>query len=129
MVNLQTQLAYLREQAAHRCLNTSAAENSNEKYLGKPTNFTLPQDLQSWLQMENSNMGGPQFLPNLSTNSSTTQYYGSTTLLDPNLVGIYENSGLTMEESISVSNFDESCSSMSYDMQKQWAFHEVHNIQ
>ncbi|XP_061354019.1 LOB domain-containing protein 29-like [Gastrolobium bilobum] len=125
VVNLQAQLAYLREQASQSCLNVSAAENPNEKYFGKPT--TLPQDLQCWFQMENSNVG-PQFLPNLSTNPSTTQYYGNTTLMDPNPIGNYENSG-TLEESISFSSFEESCNSMSYDMQGQWAFHEVDNLQ
>ncbi|TKY62374.1 LOB domain-containing protein 29 [Spatholobus suberectus] len=125
VVNLQAQLAYLREQAGQIYLNASATENPNEKYFGKPTTF--PQDLQSWFQMENSNMAS-QFLPNLSTNPST-QYYGNTsTPVDPNPIGNYENSG-TIEESISFSSFEESCNSMSYDMQRQWTFHEVDNLQ
>lgn len=115
MVSLQAQLVYLREQASQIYLNGSATENPNEKYLGKPTTF--PQDLQSWFQMENSNLAS-QFLPNLSTNPST-QYYGNTnTLVEPNPIGNYENSG-TVEESISFSSFKESCNSMSYDMQRQ----------
>lgn len=121
MVNLQAQLAYLREQAAQSCLNVSATENPNEEFFGKPTVF--PQDLQNWLQMENSNTG-PQFLANLSSYPSTTQYYGnSTSLMDPNPIGNYENS------SISFSSFDESCNSVSFDMQRQWAFHEVDDLQ
>lgn len=100
MVNLQAQLVYLREQATQRCFNASAAENPNE------------------------NIMGPQgFSPNLITNPSTLQYYGNITPMDPNPIGNYENSG-TMEESISFSRFEESC-----DMQRQWSFHEVYNLQ
>ncbi|XP_020210922.1 LOB domain-containing protein 29 [Cajanus cajan] len=116
VVNLQAQLAYLREQAGQIYLNASAPENPNEKNFGKPTTF--PQDLQSWFQMENSNMAS-QFLPNLST-SSSIQYYGNTNaLMDPSPTGNYENSG-TIEESISFSSFEESCNSIPYDMQRQW---------
>ncbi|GAU25173.1 hypothetical protein TSUD_150720 [Trifolium subterraneum] len=136
VVNLQAQLAYMKEQAAQRCLNTSLIENPNEKNFVKPSNI-LPQDLQ--IQMENYSYISPQFLPNLSssstTNLSTTHYYNgnSTTLMDLNPIinGSYENSG-TLEESISsFSNFDERCNnSMSYEnMQRQWNFHEVHNLQ
>ncbi|XP_027349031.1 LOB domain-containing protein 29-like [Abrus precatorius] len=126
VVNLQAQLAHLREQVGQICLNASATENPNEKYFAKlPTTF--PQDLQNWFQMENSNMGS-QFLPNLSTDPSTTQYYGNTTLMDQNPIGNYEKSG-TMEESVSFSSFEESCNFMCYNMQRQWAFHEVDNLQ
>jgi hypothetical protein len=48
------------------------------------------------------------------------------------IIGNYENSG-TLEESISsFSNFDERCNNSigNYDnMQRQWNFHEVHNLQ
>ncbi|KAK7284101.1 hypothetical protein RJT34_18840 [Clitoria ternatea] len=133
VVNLQAQLTFLREQAGQICLNSSAIENPNEKYFEKPANNNFSQDLQSWFQVENSNMGS-QFCANLCTNPSTsTQYFGNTStttsyLMDQNPIGNYENSG-TMEESISFSSFDESCSSMSYDMQRQLAFHhEVDNL-
>jgi hypothetical protein len=126
----------MKEQAAQRCLNTSIIENPNEKNFVKPSNI-LPQDLQ--IQMENYSYLCPQFLPNLSssstTNLSTTHYYNenSTTLMDLNpIIGNYENSG-TLEESISsFSNFDERCNNSigNYDnMQRQWNFHEVHNLQ
>ncbi|KAK7396424.1 hypothetical protein VNO78_17423 [Psophocarpus tetragonolobus] len=118
VVNLQARLAYLREQAGQIYLNASATENPNEKYLRKPTTF--PQYLQNWFQMENSNMAS-QFLPNLSTNPSTQYYEHTNTLMEPNPIGNYENSG-TIEESISFSDFEESCNSMSYDMQTQWGF-------
>lgn len=114
-MSLQAQLAYLREQAAQRCISH---ENPNEKYFGKPA--IPPQDLQSWIQMENSNMNSNQFLPNMFsiTNLSTTQYYENTTTLmdiNPINIGNYENSG-TLEESMSsFSRFDERCNhSISY---------------
>ena len=130
MVNLQAQLAYLKEQAAQNIVNVSAAaENPNEKYLGnKAPDFS--QDLQSWFQSENPNME-PQFLPNLSSNSSTTQYYGNTNFMDPNPIGNYESS-VTLEESVSFSSFDENSNSMSYNMQtnsRQWGFHEADDLQ
>lgn len=129
MVNLQAQLAFLREQTAQRCINAPNSANPNEKNFGKPTNI-LPQDLQSWFQMENSNMCS-QFLPDFSSStddlSSTTQYYNgtTTTLMDLNPIGNYENSGTILKESIpSFSNFDERCNnSMSFDnMQRQWTY-------
>lgn len=138
MVNLQAQLAYLKEQAAQTCLNPSANENPNEK----STTAFLPQDLQGWFQqMENSNhqLGQDQFLPsnnNLSniSSSATTQCYGNntTTLMDLNPVGNnYENSGMFMEESSSFSSFNEE-SSNSYDMQtinrRTWAFDQVEDL-
>lgn len=134
MVNLQAQLAYLKEQAAQSYLNGSATENPNEKYFGKPS-ASFPHDLQGWFQMGNSNIG-PQFLPDLFNNSSATQHCVSgsfsTTFMDPNPMGNYENSG-TLEESLSFSGFDDTTSnSMSYDMQpnnKQWGFHEVDDLQ
>ncbi|XP_020231523.1 LOB domain-containing protein 29 [Cajanus cajan] len=133
VVNLQAQLAYLKEQAAQNCLNTSANENPSEKLFGK-SSAALPQDLQSWFQAENSNLG-PEFLPNLCTNfSSATQHYGNNNALmeDLNPIGInYENSG-AMEESSSFSSFDESSNySIPYDMQtnkRTWGFHEVEDL-
>ncbi|KAJ1417509.1 Lateral organ boundary [Sesbania bispinosa] len=132
VVNLQAQLAYLKEQAAQTCFNASTNENSNENYFDKSTT-AFTQDLQSWFQGENSNLG-PEFLPNLSNNnSSATQYYGNNnTLMDLNPVGNYGNSGGgVMEESSSFSSFDESSNSMSYDMQtnrRTWGFDEVEDL-
>lgn len=130
MVNLQAQLAYLKEQADPNCFNASTNENPTENYFEKPTSF-FPQDLQSWFQVENSNLG-PEFLANLSNNSTATQYYANNTdLMDLNPIeNNYENSG-TMEESSSFSSFDESSNTMSYDMQtnrRKWAFHEVDDL-
>ncbi|KAK7393427.1 hypothetical protein VNO78_21983 [Psophocarpus tetragonolobus] len=130
VVNLQAQLAYLKEQAAHSCLNVSVNENPSEKLFEKSCGV-LPQDLQSWFQVENSNLG-PQCLPIMSTNLST-QHYGNNAIMEEmNPIGInYENSG-TMEESSSFSSFDESSNySMPYDMQtnrRTWGFHEVDDL-
>lgn len=132
MVNLQAQLAYLKEQAAQSFLNASVSENPNEKLFEK-SSAALPQDLQSWFQVENSNLG-PEFLPNMCTNLSTQKHYGNNVLIeDLNPTGInYENSG-AMEENSSFSSFDESSNSysMSYDMhtnRRTWGFHEVEDL-
>lgn len=126
MVNLQTQLAYLKEQAeAQTCLL------NNEK----STSLNLPQqDLQGWFQMQNSNnyQLGQEFLTNnLSNISSATQYYGNNTLMNVDPTRNYENSGI-IEENSSFSSFEESTSnSMSYDMQtnrRTWGFDEVEDL-
>jgi len=137
VVNLQAQLACLREQAAQSFVNVSTTENPSDKYFGK-TGIAFPHDLQGWLQMENSNMG-QQFLPNLCNNSSTTQHYVSSsntaTFTNPNPIGNYENNSGTLEESMSFSSFDETSTSnaMSYDMQaytkQRWGFNEVDDLQ
>ncbi|KAI4301129.1 hypothetical protein L6164_034441 [Bauhinia variegata] len=128
VVNLQAQLTYLKEQTAQSFITASVAENPNDqKYCQKPNAF--PQDLQSWFLTGNSNMG-PQFPPNFSNNSAqTSQFYGNSTVVDPNPIGNYENSA-TMEESVSFSSFDETCNSMSYDMQmqRQWASNEADDL-
>ncbi|XP_057424965.1 LOB domain-containing protein 29-like [Lotus japonicus] len=129
VVNLQAQLAYLKEQAAQTGLNASSNESPNEKYLEKPNN-AFPQDLQSWFQMENSNMGS-EFSPNLSNNYAATQYYGNNTLMDLNPIGNnYQNSGVKDENS-SFSSFEECSNSMSYDMQinsRTWGFDEAEDL-
>lgn len=138
MVNLQAQLANIKEQAAQsNILKASAViENPNEKYSGKPNNAFCDNDLQRWFQPENPNMG-TQLHPNLSNiNSFATQNYGdsstSTAFMHLNPIGNYENSG-TMEESVSFSSFHEdACNSMSCDMHTsrwQWGFHEVDDLQ
>ncbi|KAI9071945.1 hypothetical protein K1719_006633 [Acacia pycnantha] len=126
VVNLQAQLAYLREQAAQ----SFHTENPNEKYCGKPTTATnFPHDLHGWFQSQNSDTAGPhhEFLPNMSNN------YGSSSSSNPfmNLNPMGNNN----EESMSFSSFDETASnnSMSYDVlqanSKHWGFHEVDDLQ
>ncbi|MED6199526.1 LOB domain-containing protein 29 [Stylosanthes scabra] len=144
VVNLQAQLAYLREQATQRCnLNASLIENpnNNEDYFGKPTTTSLHhQDLKNyWFQRENSTMA-PQFLSNSSNyHSSATQQYhvntpppptsnSSLMLMDTNPIGNYENSSNVSFNSCS-SLFDESCDSVFFDMKRLWALHEVEELQ
>ncbi|KAJ7972678.1 putative LOB domain-containing protein [Quillaja saponaria] len=116
VVNLQAQLASLKEKAGQNFLNASAVNgNPNEKYYGKP-NDLHQQDLQSWFHSENSNML-LQFLPNLCSNSTTMPYYENRTM-HPNPMGNYENSLIPAEENVSFSSYDEASHSMcSYDMQ------------
>ncbi|KAI5394955.1 LOB domain-containing protein 29 [Lathyrus oleraceus] len=134
VVNLQTQLAYLKEQAAQTCMNNSStSENPNEK----STPHTLPQDLQSWFNVENSNnyQHGQEFLTNnLSNISLTTQCYGNNnnSHMDLNPMRNYENSRVMEENSSSFSSFEESTSnSISYDMQtnrRTWGFDDVEDL-
>ncbi|XP_019244756.1 PREDICTED: LOB domain-containing protein 29-like [Nicotiana attenuata] len=123
VVNLQAQLASLKEQAAHQNLqNGSNYANPNyEKF----------QDLQSWFhQSENSNTNMSQFDSSLTSNNiGSTPYYGSHENMTSNNyhMGSYENMMLTKEN---MSSFEEgSCSIDSYDMQtdhhnSQWTFQD-----
>ncbi|WJX18471.1 LOB domain-containing protein 29 [Trifolium repens] len=133
VVNLQTQLAYLKEQASQTCVNNASTnENPNEK----STTLTPPQDLQSLFHVENSNnhqLGQEFHTNNLSNISSTTQYYvNNNNHMDLNPMRNYENSRGVMEENSSFSSFEESTSnSMSYDMQtnrRTWGFDEVEDL-
>ncbi|EEF27968.1 LOB domain-containing protein 29 [Ricinus communis] len=108
VMNLQAQLASLKEQAAQTLINGSATANPNDKYYGKPS--SLPQDLQSWFQSENSNTI-PQFNPSFTT-------AGENGFLDPYSMGSYGSSSTT---ATSFDSFEEASSS--FDMQtdnKQW---------
>lgn len=122
MVNLQAQLACLKEQAAQNFVNGSAAtENPNEKYLyGKPSSSSLSQELQNWFQSENSSNMVPQFNPNLNSTNSMPRCHENG-LLDPNysMGNSYGNSFDNFEEashSNMSSRFD-----MQTDHNRQWA--------
>ncbi|KAJ7977272.1 putative LOB domain-containing protein [Quillaja saponaria] len=133
VVNLQAQLACLKEQASHNFLNASAATaNPNEKYYGKPSDHHQ-QDLQSRFQSENSNML-LQYLPNFSSNSTTVPFYENSPSVNPNYpVGTYESSAIPAEENVSYSSYEEASHSMcSYDMQttnRQWPFQDSDELQ
>ncbi|PNX99436.1 LOB domain-containing protein 29-like [Trifolium pratense] len=133
VVNLQTQLAYLKEQASQTCVNNASTnENPNEK----STTLTPLQDLQSLFHVETSNshqLRQEFHTNNLSNISSTTQYYvNNNNLMDLNPMSNYENSRGVIEENSSFSSFEESTStSMSYDMQtnrRTWGFDEVEDL-
>ncbi|XP_065876240.1 LOB domain-containing protein 29-like [Euphorbia lathyris] len=119
VINLQAQLASVKEQAAQTMINgcsAAAVANPNER---KPPLIT-PQDLQNWFQQSgNSNYNTtPQFNPN---------GYGENGLnMDPYCVGNYGNSS-----SSSFDSFEEahSQSISSLDMQtdhhdRQWTHYQ-----
>ncbi|CAK9159886.1 unnamed protein product [Ilex paraguariensis] len=63
VVNLQAQLASLKEQAAQSLLSGSNSTNFNDRFTGKCPSY--PLDVQSWFQSEFFSMM-PQFDPNLT---------------------------------------------------------------
>ncbi|XVF71968.1 hypothetical protein PTKIN_Ptkin12aG0082800 [Pterospermum kingtungense] len=135
VVNLQAQLASLKEQAAQNIVNGSVTANPNVKYHGKLPSHQL-QDVQSWFHPDNSSMP-PNFNPNLS-NYPNTNSYRENGFLDPTSLGNYENSVMSSsgEDHVSFTTFGEapSHSSMSsFDMQtntRQWTnFQEVDDLQ
>lgn len=123
VVNLQAQLASLKEQAAHQNLQNGSNYAS--------PNYEKFQDLQSWFhQSENSNTNMPQFDSSLTSNNiGSTPYYGShENMTSTNYhMGSYENMMLPKEN---MSSFEEgSCSIDSYDMQtdhhnSRWTFQD-----
>ncbi|XVF32423.1 hypothetical protein REPUB_Repub17cG0081400 [Reevesia pubescens] len=123
VVNLQAQLASLREQAAQSIVNGSVTANPNDKYYGKlPSQF---QDVQSWFHPDNSSIA-----PNLNPNCENE-------FLDPNTLGNYENSVISSgsEDHVSFTTpFGEAPphSMSSFDMQtnnRQWSFQDVDDLQ
>ncbi|KAF5741885.1 hypothetical protein HS088_TW10G00892 [Tripterygium wilfordii] len=116
VVNLQAQLASLKEQAARTFVNGSGAVNPNEKYYGKQA-FFHTQDVQSWLHQQlestSSNMV-PQFnIPNL-TNNHDNGVFGVNTM------GDYGNS-VNPEDNTTFDSFEEASNSI--DVQtNSWNF-------
>ncbi|GLU07729.1 hypothetical protein SLE2022_246770 [Rubroshorea leprosula] len=125
VVNLQAQLACLKEQAAQSIMSgTSAAANTNERYYGtgKAPSHHHPQDhLQSvFHQMDNSSV----FNPNFSHHSTEVSFSG---FMDPNSLGNYENSSSVSGDDASFSTFGE-MSSLD-NMHRQWSFHDSEDLQ
>ncbi|OMP09325.1 hypothetical protein COLO4_05601 [Corchorus olitorius] len=136
VVNLQAQLASLKEQAAQSILNGSVTSNPNDKYYGKLPNSHHLQDFQSWFHPDDnpSNMA-PQFNPN-NISSCENGFW------DPNSLGNYENSVISSSSGEDVSftgtttfggeaNHHHSMSS--FDMQitnnRQWGFQDADDLQ
>lgn len=124
VVNLQAQLASLKEQAAQSLLNGSTAGNLNEKFYGKLPSYQ--QDFQTWFQLENLNTV-PQFDPNLTSNLQTMPY-SQNGIVDPSPVENYKNSTFP-EENGSFTSFEEASHSMAslLDMQgntRKWAYQD-----
>ncbi|XVF80935.1 hypothetical protein PTKIN_Ptkin15bG0115500 [Pterospermum kingtungense] len=134
VVNLQAQLASLKEQAAQSFLRGSVTANPNDKYYASQL-----QDVQSWFHpYNNSSMAVPDFNPDLSNHHSTNSYCENG-FLDPSAsLGSYENSVSSSGEdhvSSSFTSFGEAPdhSMPSFDMQtnyhRQWSFQDVDDLQ
>lgn len=145
VVNLQAQLASLKEQAAQSILNASAAANPSDDhqkiYYGSYEK--LPFDdhheeldhFQNLFLQGNSSMTTPQLInQNISSNSTVSQYYDSlsgSTFFNPNSnMGNYRSSSVITGEDVSFSSFGESC----FDMQqanssRQWSFQDTDDLQ
>ncbi|KAM7496075.1 hypothetical protein LguiA_020489 [Lonicera macranthoides] len=123
VVNLQAQLASLKEQASQSLVNGTTNANPNDRSHGKFPCYA--QDVQSnWLQSENLSMM-PQFNSNFMATNLENLENG---IMNMNTSGSYENSA-PREENGSFSSFEETSYSMdSIDMQanynRQWAFRD-----
>ncbi|KAL2510793.1 LOB domain-containing protein 29 [Abeliophyllum distichum] len=121
VVNLQAQLAFLKEQAAQSILNSSKNGNPNEKFYCGTNSFS--QDVKSWFQSSQN----PGLLPKFDTTNSSSSnnigemsYYQNCTMNDLNPLGNYENSAL-LEENTSFGSMD------SLEMQsndREWPFQD-----
>ncbi|KAA8543350.1 hypothetical protein F0562_021155 [Nyssa sinensis] len=124
VVNLQAQLAYLKEIAAQSFPNGPSSANPNDRFNGKSTSYPQHHP-QSWFQSENSNMM-PQFNPNLNSNGETMPYYVNG-MINPSSMENYANSVIP-EEIVSFSSFEEASHSMdSLELQTngtQWTFQD-----
>ncbi|KAK8541533.1 hypothetical protein V6N12_014164 [Hibiscus sabdariffa] len=120
VVNLQAQLASLKEQAAQA---TSA--NPNDKYYGKlPSQAQQPHgDVQSWFHPHDSTMAvaPPRFNPNHSSPNS----YPENGFSDPTSLGNYEISSSSGEDRSSFTAFGgEAPASL-----EQWSFQDMDDLQ
>lgn len=111
VVNLQAQLASLKEQAARSFTNCSTNANSSERFCGKFPSFD-PQDVQSWFQSQNPNII-PQLDPNTASNFGNNPFYENG-IANQNPMGNYENQ-MKVEENVSFSSFEEGSSHHSMD--------------
>ncbi|XP_073158352.1 LOB domain-containing protein 29-like [Henckelia pumila] len=128
VVNLQAQLASLKEQAAHCIINTSSNPNPQKLYGDSHSNF--PQDIQTWWQ-SHQNQGSshiPQYDANFITSNinieSHTGHYanGAMNQLHPPVK--YENSGFR-DESASYGSTDSMDHMQSNN--RQWPFQDDHS--
>ncbi|KAK6937814.1 Lateral organ boundaries, LOB, partial [Dillenia turbinata] len=113
VVNLQAQLASLKEQAAQSLLNGSNHSNPVEKLHGKHPSSYPVHDAPSLFQLQNSNVP-TQFHMNFANNAQMMMPY-----TDPSSsLGNYENSFIPDNENVSFNSFEEGSLSMSsFDMQ------------
>ncbi|KAF5459354.1 hypothetical protein F2P56_023308 [Juglans regia] len=128
VVNLQTQLASLKElQATQSFLSGSGSANPNhEKYHGNP--YDHSQDFQSWFQSEITNMM-PQFSTNNITNNASAIPYNENVSVE-NSFGNYGSSIIPELENASYACYHEeaSHSMSSLDLHKsnmQWTLQDT----
>ncbi|KAD6120084.1 hypothetical protein R6Q59_026098 [Mikania micrantha] len=126
VVSLQSQLAYLKAQAAQSVLNGSSCSNypsNDHRHNGRLPSYTPPEDIHSWFQqLGNSSINTPEFDLKSSINNMND-------IMNFNTMGENNESSYHREEA-SFSSFQEG-SSYSYDSlnlqishNKEWAFHE-----
>ncbi|XP_057798062.1 LOB domain-containing protein 29-like [Salvia miltiorrhiza] len=119
VVNLQAQLASLKEQAAHYIIsssNTAASPNDEKLYGGGGGRC----DVQSWWQNQSTI---PQFDANFHSNVENVAYFaGGAAMNIPNPSSVkYENSGFVEENNQSFGSFDSG--EMQSD-ERQWPFQD-----
>ncbi|KAF8401854.1 hypothetical protein HHK36_012801 [Tetracentron sinense] len=129
VVNLQTQLASLKAQAAQSLINGSTTTSSlqEDKFYSKVLSY--PQEVQSLFHSDDSNMV-QQFHPNPSNNVEEMLFYDSGIM---DLDSISDNSNSVMPEgNVSFSGFEDPSHAMtSLDMQtnsRKWAFQDSEDL-
>lgn len=136
-MNLQAQLAFLKEQAAKGFMISGSAgtANPNERFHGKLPSHQPHQDVHNWLQSENPNMIPHQLNPSFTNNSASL----GNGVMDMKSMGSYESSCFNiipeLENSISFATINEegahSLSSSIDDMpmNKQWTLQDADDLQ
>lgn len=137
VVNLQVQLASLREQAS-QSFGKGSGSSGNPNYdttanHGKFNPFDSPNDFQNWFQSENASMISPFDHRNSSRNIAADHF-----MVNPNSAsGHYENSAIPQHEDASFSSLEDQGSTHTMDsvedMQTshcQWTFRDdLHDLQ
>ncbi|GMH25774.1 hypothetical protein Nepgr_027617 [Nepenthes gracilis] len=120
VVNLQAQLAALKQQAAQTLINGFSSHSSNpnnERFYGKAP-FSYPQDVHSWLQSEFPSMVPPFDQNNLNYSAESVPYEGendgSLQNLNNYFLGNYQDHhSTTKKEDASFLSFEGSSSNYS----------------
>lgn len=129
-MNLQAQLASLKEQAARSFTNCSTNANSGERFCGKFPSY--PPDVQSCFQSQNPNII-PKLDPNTASNFGNSPFYRNG-IMNQNPIGSYGNQ-MKVEENVSFSSFEEGSSHHSADSldlkanSRQWPFEDDDELQ
>ncbi|KAL5561854.1 hypothetical protein UlMin_031601 [Ulmus minor] len=126
VVNLQAQLASMKEQAVKSCFpNGSGTVNPNGKF-----HSHQQQDVHTWFDSENSNSAS-QINSNLSSNTGTMPGYYENCVTNQNSIGNNEYLQIP-DENVSYGSFEQASFSMSsLDMQpnyRQWGFQEADEL-